>query len=196
MAENPPKEKKRKVSGEEYERDALQSFRGFKIKRILNQNLSSKSVFLLGHIDPQAQGSAGAGEPSGCGGTVAGGAAPTGTGDEEGAAEGKGIKPNQTRLQAVVLLEKTAFTEDLLPNLMSEKSALNRSMQNDIYGVYECFPPKELSGIKTTLIYPATEKHIQKYSAQDVHLINESYKDYMNMTLPYIEEKQFNIQVS
>eukprot|EP00057_Strongylocentrotus_purpuratus_P002541 XP_003724720.1 PREDICTED: m7GpppX diphosphatase isoform X1 [Strongylocentrotus purpuratus] len=180
MAENPPKRQKTSESEEKIECDALRNFKGFKIKRILNQNLSSKSVFLLGNLysesSPGSAGDASSGTPEG--GVACDDADPQSSGND----------------QAVVLLEKTAFTEDLLPTLMSDKSVLNRSMQNDIYGVYECFPPKELSGIKTTLIYPATEKHIQKYSAQDVHLINESYQDYKNITLPYIEEKQFNIQ--
>lgn len=131
MAENPPKRPKTSESEDKIECDALQNFKGFKIKRILNQNLTSKSVFLLGNLytesSPGSAGDASSGTPEG--GVACDDADPQSSGDD----------------QAVVLLEKTAFTEDLLPTLMSEKSVLNRSMQNDIYGVYECFPPKELS---------------------------------------------------
>lgn len=134
MAENPPKRQKTSESEEKIECDALQNFKGFKIKRILNHNLTSKSVFLLGNLYTESSpGSAG----DASSGTPEGGVA---CDDEDPQAQSSGDD------QAVVLLEKTAFTEDLLPTLMSEKSVLNRSMQNDIYGVYECFPPKELSG--------------------------------------------------
>lgn len=134
MAENPPKRQKTSESEEKIECDAMQNFKGFKIKRILNQNLTSKSVFLLGNLYTESSpGSAG----DASSGTPEGGVA---CDDEDPQAQSSGDD------QAVVLLEKTAFTEDLLPTLMSEKSVLNRSMQNDIYGVYECFPPKELSG--------------------------------------------------
>ena len=50
-------------------------------------------------------------------------------------------------------------------------------------------------GIKTTVIYPATAKHVKKYSAQQIYLINETAEDYNKITLPYIEAASFDIQV-
>ena len=50
-------------------------------------------------------------------------------------------------------------------------------------------------GIKSTLIYPATEKHIAKYSQQEVFLMRETAEDYRAITLPYIESSQFSTQV-
>lgn len=57
---------------------------------------------------------------------------------------------------------------------------------------YFCFYYLE---IKTTLIYPATKKHIEKNSAQDVFVIRETAEDYKEITLPFIEESQFSLQV-
>uniref|UniRef100_A0A8C3GGY0 m7GpppX diphosphatase n=1 Tax=Cairina moschata TaxID=8855 RepID=A0A8C3GGY0_CAIMO len=48
--------------------------------------------------------------------------------------------------------------------------------------------------IKTTVVYPATEKHLQKYLRQEVHLIRESWEDYKNITLPFIQSQSFSIQ--
>lgn len=49
--------------------------------------------------------------------------------------------------------------------------------------------------IKTTVVYPATEKHLQKYLRQEVHLIRETWEDYKNITLPFIQSQSFSIQV-
>lgn len=49
--------------------------------------------------------------------------------------------------------------------------------------------------IKATVVYPATEKHIQKYLRQEVHLIRETWEDYRSITLPFIQSQSFSIQV-
>lgn len=54
---------------------------------------------------------------------------------------------------------------------------------------------KFLSALKATVIYPATDKHVQKYTAQDVHLVEETAEDYEKITLPYLNKSQFSVQV-
>ena len=49
--------------------------------------------------------------------------------------------------------------------------------------------------MKTSLVYPATQKHIDKYSAQEMFIAEETPEDYKNITLPFIESEQFSIQV-
>lgn len=49
--------------------------------------------------------------------------------------------------------------------------------------------------IKTTVVYPATEKHLQKYMRQDVHLVRETWEDYESITLPFIQSQSFSLQV-
>lgn len=44
-------------------------------------------------------------------------------------------------------------------------------------------------------MYPATEKHLQKYLRQEVHLVRETWEDYKNITLPFIQSQSFSIQV-
>ncbi|ELT96554.1 hypothetical protein CAPTEDRAFT_162417 [Capitella teleta] len=93
-----------------------------------------------------------------------------------------------------MILEKTAFTEDSVENMISGESTFKVNIQNDIYNTLDLYPSALLNGIKTTLIYPATEKHIAKYTAQDMHLITETAQDYESITLPYLNREQFNIQ--
>ena len=51
------------------------------------------------------------------------------------------------------------------------------------------------SDIKTTVIHPATEKHIAKYTAQEMFLVTETGEDYSQITLPYIEGSTFSVKV-
>lgn len=50
--------------------------------------------------------------------------------------------------------------------------------------------------IKITVIYPATEKHIDKYSIRDKHLVLETPILYENVTEPYLKSTQFSLDVS
>nr|XP_026484066.1 m7GpppX diphosphatase [Vanessa tameamea] len=97
---------------------------------------------------------------------------------------------------ALVILEKNAFKEDELDSkgYFSVESDLKTFFQNDIYGNFECFPKSSINGVKTTIIYPATEKHIAKFSQQEVHIIQETSDCYNKLTLPHIEKEQFNLQ--
>ena len=49
--------------------------------------------------------------------------------------------------------------------------------------------------MKTSLVYPAAQEHIDKYSAQEMFIAKETPEDYKNITLPFIESEQFSIQV-
>uniref|UniRef100_A0A8I5TC62 m7GpppX diphosphatase n=1 Tax=Pongo abelii TaxID=9601 RepID=A0A8I5TC62_PONAB len=53
---------------------------------------------------------------------------------------------------------------------------------------------KNFTDVKTTVVYPATEKHLQKYLRQDLRLIRETGDDYRNITLPHLESQSLSIQ--
>ncbi|XP_029429083.1 m7GpppX diphosphatase isoform X2 [Rhinatrema bivittatum] len=95
---------------------------------------------------------------------------------------------------AIVILEKTPLQADRVSDLLSKKSELKLQIRNDIYSTYTLYPPPELSEIKTTIVYPATEKHIKKYQSQDVYLIQETGEDYRSITLPFLQSQSFSIQ--
>uniref|UniRef100_A0A8C9P868 m7GpppX diphosphatase n=1 Tax=Spermophilus dauricus TaxID=99837 RepID=A0A8C9P868_SPEDA len=90
---------------------------------------------------------------------------------------------------AVVILEKTPFQVEQVAQLLKGTPDLQLQFSNDIYSTYHLFPPRQLSDVKTTVVYPATEKHLQKYLRQDLHLIQETGDDYKNITLPHLESQ-------
>nr|XP_015810238.2 m7GpppX diphosphatase [Nothobranchius furzeri] len=94
---------------------------------------------------------------------------------------------------AVVILEKTPIREDTLPELFS-CSSLRLETRNDIYGSYRLQAPPHLNEIKTTVIYPATEKHVKKYQRQENFLVEETGEDYESITLPYIQQQSLSLQ--
>ena len=96
---------------------------------------------------------------------------------------------------AVVLLEKTPFSEETLPQMLSAKTSLVMEFNNDIYNQYTCQPQSRFNTLKGTIIYPATAKHLDKFSAQNVHFVRETPEDYKSITLPFVEEQSFSIQV-
>lgn len=51
-----------------------------------------------------------------------------------------------------------------------------------------------LTAVKTTVIYPATPKHIDKYRIQPFYLVEETEEIYKKVTLPYLESSSFDIQ--
>ncbi|XP_041513190.1 m7GpppX diphosphatase [Microtus oregoni] len=105
--------------------------------------------------------------------------------------EDSGDSPGE---DAVVILEKTPFQVEHVAQLLTGSPELKLQFSNDIYSTYNLFPPKQLSDIKTTVVYPATEKHLQKYMRQDLRLIRETGDDYRNITLPHLESQSLSIQ--
>lgn len=49
--------------------------------------------------------------------------------------------------------------------------------------------------VKATIIYPATEKHIVKYSVQKLYIVDESPTVYNEIVLPHILSEQLSLQV-
>ncbi|XP_016125074.1 m7GpppX diphosphatase [Sinocyclocheilus grahami] len=94
---------------------------------------------------------------------------------------------------AVLILEKTPIRQDTLSELL-KSSQLKLEMKNDVYSTYQLQAPAHLNEIKTTVVCPATEKHVKKYLHQEVFLVEESGEDYRNLTLPYISSQCFSVQ--
>ncbi|XP_073664098.1 CMP-N-acetylneuraminate-beta-galactosamide-alpha-2,3-sialyltransferase 4 isoform X5 [Tursiops truncatus] len=95
---------------------------------------------------------------------------------------------------AIVILEKTPFQVDHVAQLLKGSPELQLQFSNDIYSTYHLFPPRQLSDVKTTVVYPATEKHLQKYLHRDLRLVRETGDDYKNITLPHLESQSLSIQ--
>ena len=99
--------------------------------------------------------------------------------------------------KAVIVLEKLSFNEENVKQILSDQSSsepLRRDFCNDIYGNYFAYPRSELNAIKTTVIHPATDKHIQKYLKHEVRAVLETPELYQQITLPHIQSQQFSLQ--
>ncbi|XP_077967395.1 m7GpppX diphosphatase-like [Styela clava] len=106
-------------------------------------------------------------------------------------------KVGEDNKDAVVILEKRPFDTSPkgLKSLFSEETKLRQDLLNDIYSTYAAVPTSPHTEIKTTVIYPATTKHIEKYTKQEVEVIEETGDDYKQITLPYLkEENRFSVQ--
>jgi len=95
---------------------------------------------------------------------------------------------------AVVILEKTAFSEPNVKAIFSSATVVQKTFHNDIYGNYSGFPKQELNGLKITVIHPATEKHIEKWSAQESFLVNETPELYSSVLLDHLKESSFDVK--
>ncbi|KAE9551985.1 hypothetical protein FO519_004809 [Halicephalobus sp. NKZ332] len=105
------------------------------------------------------------------------------------------IENVENKTQAILIMDKLAFAENgdvisvWLPATKLEVKAIN-----DIYHNYIAYLGDQFSGVKTTIIYPCTEKHIIKYRRKELYIAYETSEDYRNITLPYIKEKAVSLQ--
>lgn len=106
-----------------------------------------------------------------------------------------GTFSSEPDLQAVILAEKQPIHPDSLPLLFSPLSRLKLNFQNDIYCQYEADTNGSLGSLQLTTIYPATSKHITKYSSQQLYMIRETPDDYEAITRSYIETQALSLQV-
>nr|XP_018904500.1 PREDICTED: m7GpppX diphosphatase [Bemisia tabaci] len=95
---------------------------------------------------------------------------------------------------AVLVLEKKALDEQDLQALCTKSSELQKLFINDIFHKYNCYPDPHLNGLNATIIYPATEKLIQKYASQVIHIVEETPALYDSLTLPHILKTQNSLE--
>jgi len=107
----------------------------------------------------------------------------------------------QEKENAIIKLEKTPFEEDIagLNRVCSAEVSSSLEFNNDIYSNLISTPLstrliRDLGSVKTSLIHPASEKHIAKYVAQELYFVEETAADYLAITLPCLKADQFSFQ--
>ena len=95
----------------------------------------------------------------------------------------------------ILVVEKQPITEQSIRGLLSCDAKVNSSFHNDIYSQYVVDAPCGLGEVRVMGVYPATEKHITKYSDQRLHMVHETPDLYRNLTRPFIERQAFTIEV-
>ncbi|KAI5785555.1 HIT-like domain-containing protein [Peziza echinospora] len=102
--------------------------------------------------------------------------------------------------QAIIIAEKLAFdaSPEALSNFhdASNFSSIRVLGQNDIYrwftGSHDGRDHANRPETKFTLIYPATEAHLKKYSKQSLRMVTETPEVYRDLVKPFIDSKISN----
>ena len=89
--------------------------------------------------------------------------------------------------KAVVVLAKKPWTEAAAKTVLEgTATALNEFHRNDKFSKYTARPPADANEVDITLICPANEIDIAKYSQQERHLVRETPEIYAQATLPFV----------
>ena len=89
--------------------------------------------------------------------------------------------------KAVVVLAKKAWTEAAARRVLeTSDTTLNEFHRNDKFSKYTAQPPVDANEVDITLICPANEIDIAKYSQQERHLVRETPEIYAQATLPFV----------
>ena len=99
------------------------------------------------------------------------------------------------RGNAVVIMEKTAFTEESVQQLISASTQLKPIMNNAEYRQYDAFPDSRFNPISTTVIYPPTDKILAKLKSPEMNLVRETPKLYESITRQYIKKASDDLKV-
>ncbi|BFZ16203.1 hypothetical protein BsWGS_19242 [Bradybaena similaris] len=94
---------------------------------------------------------------------------------------------------AVVMLERKAFDVAVLEKCLRETTC-KETLQNDVYSTFDVYSSGNVAHMKATLIHPATEKHITKYTDREPFIVRETPELYRSVVLPSIEESKFSFQ--
>ncbi|KAF9933208.1 hypothetical protein FBU30_006149 [Linnemannia zychae] len=145
----------------------MHSLSNFVFTRVLNEDPILKTITLLGAIP----------------------AAPASSPTEE---EANATVAN-TMQPAILLIEKTHFATQSAENDITRRiSELLPTGNNDIYHWWNAILLEGKShepDLKMTVIAPATEAHISKYSRQERKMITETSEIYQKAVLPWIESQ-------
>ena len=104
--------------------------------------------------------------------------------------------PNEPENDVVVLVDKLPITPNTIRQLFGEKvDQLKNVFWNDIYGQLLGNSCGGLGDVKVTVVYPASEKHVAKYTTQDEYMVTECPLTYKRVTKPYIQTQALGLEV-
>lgn len=136
----------------------LTSFKGFRLVSVLRESTETKTIFLEAEVEGRYTFS-----------------------------DGVNSKES-TPSKAVVILEKEAFGKENSKSMLDGSTELRNILTNDVYGTYIGLPDPLLNSVKVTVIHPATEKHLEKYSEKKFSYVSETPVIYNNIVKPYLSE--------
>lgn len=92
---------------------------------------------------------------------------------------------------AIIVLQKTDISDEESQKILASHLSCKEIFNNDIYSQFLAeVHQTDLNPLKITLIYPASDADIEKYSASTPHVIRETPQRYKQVTLPNFIEKE------
>lgn len=91
--------------------------------------------------------------------------------------------------QAILILSRRHFPLQESEVIIT-RAQLNAVFNNDIYYKFAAHLSPEHSVVTLDVIYPCTQKHISKHTAQQWQMVEETPELYRRVTLPHIESLQ------
>ncbi|KAK3585925.1 hypothetical protein CHS0354_038463 [Potamilus streckersoni] len=91
--------------------------------------------------------------------------------------------------QAVVLLEKTAFSNESVEYLC-QNTILELKSENDNFYTYSAKVPVQENAFIVTVICPAKKDCIMQYTEHERFVVTETADLYKKITIPYLKEKE------
>ncbi|KAM7294087.1 m7GpppX diphosphatase [Ixodes scapularis] len=95
---------------------------------------------------------------------------------------------------AVVVVEKRPFSKEKYEAVFTGDTKLEEIFHNDIYTSYNGTLASDVHGLTATVIWPATQKHVDKYLPKTQYMVAETPQLYKEVTEPYITSQQFSLQ--
>ena len=87
---------------------------------------------------------------------------------------------------AVVVLTKPPFTGAQVTEILSSEFASTEEHRNDKFSKHSLDVPARLNGVTATMICPANEVDVAKYTQQERHLVRETAELYRAATEPFV----------
>ena len=96
---------------------------------------------------------------------------------------------------AILILERSAFASTIvdLTALVDSLSRIQNLGHNDVYTWFlasSSSTPTQAPDLKLNLIYPCTDVHVKKYSAQGVRMVTETPATYEKRVRPFMQRKR------
>lgn len=90
---------------------------------------------------------------------------------------------------AIIRLDKTPFEEDSAKEALDHNDLVSeRNLANDIYSRYKIISPgSDINSIKATIVIPASEAVLAKYSRSETIFFSETSDVYLKVVEPFIE---------
>ncbi|GMR59444.1 hypothetical protein PMAYCL1PPCAC_29639 [Pristionchus mayeri] len=97
-------------------------------------------------------------------------------------------------MKGVLVASKSPFPEavDQLLNLVPKMQVAELSV-NDVYRNVRIEIPPVDNALSCSLIYPATEKHINKYRKEEKYIVKETPEDYETITKEWIQQSSLEL---